>query len=96
MAKTIETKIQEQLQVIEWQIRDAKADIFRAAQLFAGCAQHTLDGAEKLVNNQASSISSTSFMPSGIQNGTDAYNRLRTLVEKRDLLNYLLRNDDDK
>ena len=90
---TIEAKIHATIQIINLQIEDAKNDILQAAKLYASAAEYTLDQATQLKNGQASAINSSSFTPGGIANGTDAYVRLQILVEKRNLLEYLLRDN---
>lgn len=89
---TIE-KIHNLLKVIDLQIKDEKAELLKAAQIYASAAEYTLNQATQLFNGQASAINSSSFTPSGIANGTDAYARLQILIEKRNLLEYLLRDN---
>lgn len=91
---TIETKIHATIQILNLQIEDAKNDILQAAKFYASEAEYTLNQAVQLKNGEASAINSTSFTPSGIANGTDAYARLRILIEKRNLLEYLLRDNN--
>ena len=90
---TIEAKIHANIQIINRQIEEVKNDILQAAKLYVSAAEYTLDQATQLKNEQASGINSGSFTPSGMANGTDAYVRLQILVEKRNLLEYLLRDN---
>ncbi|MGV2336262.1 MAG UNVERIFIED_CONTAM: hypothetical protein LVR18_19875 [Planctomycetaceae bacterium] len=86
---TAETRIEEYLQRLEWEISDARSDLQKAADNLMRRAQEAKANCEALMKNEPCSLMWTEFAEGDLRTAKEARARLETLIEKQRMLKHL-------
>ena len=89
-----ETAIRAELAKLEWMIPDAKRDLAKAAAKMADRAISAVKECEAMIAGEPCSMGWTEFAEQDARRASEAKARLTALFERRQLLQYLLGEND--
>lgn len=87
--KTAETRITERLQVIEWQIADARKALQQAAESMMRRALEAKTNCEAMMKDEPCSLVWTEFAESDLRTAKEARATLEKLIETQKMLKHL-------
>lgn len=87
--KTAETRITERLQVIEWQIADARKALQQAAESMMRRALEAKSNCEALMRDDFCSLVWTEFAEGDLRTAKEARARFESLIEMQRMLKHL-------
>lgn len=92
--QTPEAAIRAELAKLEWMIPDAKRDVAKAAAKMADRATNAVKGCEAMIAGEPCSMGWTEFAEQDARHASEAKARLTALFERRQLLQYLIGEND--
>ena len=92
--KTPETAIRAELAKLEWMIPDAKRDLAKAAAKMADRAIAAVKECEAMIADEPCSMGWTEFAEQDVRRAAEAKANLNALFERRQLLRYLVGEND--
>ncbi|MFM7169097.1 MAG: hypothetical protein ACKO3T_27985 [Planctomycetaceae bacterium] len=87
--KTAEQRIAETLQVLEWQIADARKDLKKAAEGMMRRAIEAKESVERMMNDQPCSQTWTEFADADLRTAKEARACLEKLIETQKMVKHL-------
>ena len=84
-----EQKIEERLQVLDWEIEDAKRGLAKAAEAMLRRATEAVSQNEALLADQPCSTMWVNFAEGDLREARDAKAKLEALIQKKKLLTFV-------
>ena len=86
---TLEEKIEKRLEVLDWEIEDAKRDLAKAAEAMLRRATEAVSQNEALLADKPCSTMWVNFAEGDLREARDAKAKLEVLIEKKKLLTFV-------
>ena len=86
---TLEEKIEKRLEVLDWEIEDAKRDLAKAAEAMLRRATEAVSQNEALLADKPCSTMWVNFAEGDLREARDAKAKLEALIEKKKLLTFV-------
>ena len=86
---TLEEKIEKRLEVLDWEIEDAKRDLAKAAEAMLRRATEAVSQNEALLADQPCSTMWVNFAEGDLREARDAKAKLEALIQKKKLLTFV-------
>lgn len=92
--QTPETTIRAELAKLDWMIPDAKRDLVKAAERLAARGIAAVKECHAMIEDEPCSMGWTEFAEQDARHASEAKAKLTALFERRQLLQYLIDEDD--